>query len=392
MRVWRGRMNYKKWLAVSVMCAVAATGVLAGGCGKQQAAQTAQAVKVSTFRPFTSDTPIVYEYTGTVAALQEVPVRSRVSGTVMEKYIDGGETVTEGQPLYRIDTRQYASNLASAKANQAQCGATWQNAVSDLARYEQLIAVDGISRQTYESQQALVEQYRAAYDAAGAQVEIAQNDLDDTIVRAPFNGKLSLDDVNIGTYSTAGNTPLVTISSTDPVYVQFDMSETEYLEMARKGNGVDKWGNNLKLRLSDGSLYGETGRIVQVNPGLTSGQLTMKAEFANPDGLLVPGMYGTIVSDAEIAKDSLLIPTQALIPLLDKNMVDVVVDNKVTQKAIQIGGTYGNYTVVTGGLSMDDVVIVEGQGKVTVGQAVEGEEMTREQLDKQVSERNTGAE
>ena len=76
-------MNYKKWLAVSVMCAVAATGVLAGGCGKQQAAQTAQAVKVSTFRPFTSDTPIVYEYTGTVAALQEVPVRSRVSGTVM---------------------------------------------------------------------------------------------------------------------------------------------------------------------------------------------------------------------------------------------------------------------------------------------------------------------
>ena len=104
-------MKYKKWLAVSVLCAVAVTGVFTGGCGKQQAAQNAQATKVTTFRPFTSDTPIVYEYTGTVAALQEVPVRARVSGTIMEKYINGGDTVTEGQPLYRIDTRQYESAL-----------------------------------------------------------------------------------------------------------------------------------------------------------------------------------------------------------------------------------------------------------------------------------------
>ena len=384
-------MKYKKWLAVSALCALAATSAFVGGCGSQQGAQQAQATKVSTFRPFTSDTPIVYEYTGTVAALQEVPVRARVSGTIMAKYIQGGETVTAGQPLYLIDTRQYESDLANAEAQQAQAGASYQNALADLSRYEQLIAIDGISRQTYDTQRSLADQYLASYNAAGAQVKIAQDNLDDTIVRAPFNGKLSLDDVNIGTYATAGNTALVTISSTDPVYVQFDMSETEYLEMAKKGNGVDKWGDHLKLRLSDGSIYGETGRIVQVNPGLTSGQLTMKAEFANPDNLLVPGMYGTIVSDAEIAKDSLLIPTQALIPLLDKNMVDVVVDNKVTQKAIQIGGTYGNYTVVTGGLSMDDVIIVEGQGKVTVGQAVEGEEMTRQQLDEQVAQRDTGA-
>lgn len=384
-------MKYRKWLAVSVLCAAAATGVLMGGCGKQQAQQAPQAVKVTTFRPFTSDTPIVYEYTGTVAALQEVPVRARVSGTIMEKYFRGGETVTEGQPLYRIDTRQYEANLANAMANQAQCGATYQNSLADLARYEQLIAIDGISRQTYDTQKSMTEQYLAAYNAAGAQVKIAQDDLDDTIVRAPFAGKLSMDDVNIGTYATAGSTSLVTISSTDPVYVQFDMSETEYLEMARKNVDMNTWGSGLKLRLSDGSMYEGTGRIVEISPGLTSGQLSMKAEFENPSGLLVPGMYGTIVSDTEIAADSLLIPTQALIPLLDKNMVDVVVDNKVTQKAIEIGGTYGNYTVVTGGLSADDEIIVEGQGKVTVGQAVSGEEISREKLDEQIAARDTGA-
>lgn len=378
-------MKYKKWLAVSVLCAVAVTGVFTGGCGKQQAAQNAQATKVTTFRPFTSDTPIVYEYTGTVAALQEVPVRARVSGTIMEKYINGGDTVTEGQPLYRIDTRQYESALASARANQAQCGATYQNSLSDLARYDQLVAIDGISRQMYDTQKSLTEQYLAAYNAAGAQVQLAQDNLDDTIVRAPFNGKLSLDDVNIGTYATAGNTSLVTISSTDPIYITFDMSETEYLQMSRKNVNMSVWGNDLKLRLSDGSIYGSTGHIVQVSPGLTSGQLSLKAEFANPDGLLVPGMYGTIVSDTEIAANSLLIPTQALIPLLNKNMVDVVVDNKVMQKAVEVGGTYGNYTVITGGLSTDDVIIVEGQGKVTVGQPVAGEEISREKLEEQIA-------
>lgn len=384
-------MNRKKLAVAALLLAVAGTGIFVGGCGQQKGAQQAQATKVTTFKPFTSDTPIVYEYTGSVAAQQEVPVRSRVSGTVMEKYISGGETVTEGQPLYKLDTRQYESALASAQAAQAQSGATYQNALDNLSRYEQLIASDAISRQTYDNQQSAADQYRAAYDAAGAQVQIAADNLADTIVRAPFSGKLSMDDVNIGTYATAGNTSLVTISSTDPVYVQFDMSETEYLAMAKKNVNAENWGSNLKLRLSDGSLYGETGHVVQVNPGLTSGQLTLKASFANPDGLLVPGMYASIVSDTEIAANSILVPTQAIVQLLDKNLVDVIEDNKVVQKPIEIGGTYGIYTIVTKGLSTDDVVIVEGQGKVRVGQQVVGEEIAKDALEQQAASRSTGA-
>lgn len=384
-------MNRKKWIAAALLCAAAATGVFVGGCGQQKAASQPQATKVTTFKPFTSDTPIVYEYTGSVTAQQEVPVRSRVSGTVMEKYISGGETVVEGQPLYKLDTRQYESALASAQAAQAQSGATYQNALENLSRYEQLIASDAISRQTYDNQQSAANQYRAAYDAAGAQVQIAENNLSDTVVRAPFSGKLSMDDVNIGTYATAGNTALVTISSTDPVYVQFDMSETEYLAMAKKNTSADTWGQNLKLRLSDGSIYSEPGHVVQVNPGLTSGQLTLKAAFANPNGLLVPGMYGSIVSDTEITTGSILVPTQAIVQLLDKNLVDVVEDNKVVQKPIELGGTYGIYTIVTKGLTTNDVVIVEGQGKVRVGQPVVGEETSKDALEQQAKSRSTGA-
>ena len=378
-------MRYKKF-AAAVMAAgfLLSGGVFLGGCGSsQQAAGQKQTIKVSTFKPFKSDTPIMREYTGSIMALQEVPVRSKVSGTVMEKYITGGQQVTEGQPLYRLDTRNYNSQLANAQAQAAQASANYENAATDLARYDQLIAAGAISQKVYDNQKAAVDAYKGAVDAAEAQVAIASTNLGDTIVNAPFNGKLSMDDVNIGTFATAGTTSLVTISSSDPIYVQFDMSENEYLSLNKSHDGQDPsgLGNSLKLRLSDGSIYGETGKIVQVNPSMSGGQLSMKASFPNPDNLLVPGMYAAVVSDNEIAKGSLLIPTKALVQLLNKDIVDVVVDGKIAQKAVKVGGTYGIYTIIESGLDENDVIVVDGQNKVQVGQAVDTEETTKDKLE-----------
>lgn len=378
-------MKYRK-LAAAVMAAglLLSGGVFLGGCGSsQQAAGQKQAIKVSTFKPFKSDTPIMREYTGSIMALQEVPVRSKVSGTVMEKYISGGEQVTQGQPLYRLDTRNYSSQLATAQAQAAQAAANYENAASDLARYDQLIASGAISQKVYDNQKAAAEAYKGAMEAAQAQVDIASTNLGDTVVTAPFNGKLSMDDVNIGTFATAGTTSLVTISSSDPIYVQFDMSENEYLALNKNhdGNGTAGLGDNLKIRLSDGSIYGHTGKIVQVNPNMNGGQLSMKAAFPNPGNLLVPGMYASVVSDNEIAKGSLLIPTKALVQLLNKDIVDVVVDGKIAQKSVKVGGTYGIYTIIESGLDENDVIVVDGQNKVQVGQAVEPEETTKNKLE-----------
>lgn len=381
-------MRYKKF-AAAVMAAgfLLSGGVFLGGCGSsQQAAGQKQAIKVTTFKPFKSDTPIMREYTGSIMALQEVPVRAKVSGTVMEKYITGGQQVTEGQPLYRLDTRNYNSQLANAQAQAAQAAANYENAATDLARYDQLIAAGAISQKVYDNQKAVADAYKGAMDAAQAQVDIASTNLSDTIVTAPFNGKLSMDDVNIGTFATAGTTALVTISSSDPIYVQFDMSENEYLSLNKDKNGTGRLGDALKLRLSDGSIYGETGKIVQVNPNLSGGQLSMKAAFPNPDNLLVPGMYAAVVSDNEIAKGSLLIPTKALVQLLNKDIVDVVVDGKITQKAVKTGGTYGIYTIIESGLDENDVIVVDGQNKVQVGQAVAPEETTKEKLEQDAAD------
>lgn len=380
-------MNYRKWLAATAAAAVLTVGLLSG-CGSDQQ-QAMPNAKVDTFKVFTSDTPIQRQYTGTVEALQEVPVKAKVSGAVTEKYVSGGERVTAGQPLYRLDTRTYRSNLASAQADAARAAATYQNAQTDLARYEKLIAGGAISRQVYDTQKAAVSEYKSAVNAAQAQVQIARDNLNDTIVTAPFTGTLSMDDVNVGTYATAGTTPLVTISSSDPLYVQFDMSEAEYLNLVREHGGTSALGDSLKLQLSDGSEYGYTGKIVQINPSMNGGQISFKAAFPNPGNLLMPGMFTTVVSDSQVAANSLLVPTQAIIPLLDKNMVDVVVGGKVVQKPVNVIGTYGLYSIISSGLNPGDEVIVAGQAKVVSGQAVQAVEVTKATLEKQAKEAMT---
>ena len=380
-------MNYRKWLAATAAAAVLTAGLLSA-CGSDQQ-QAMPNAKVDTFKVFTSDTPIQRQYTGTVEALQEVPVKAKVSGTVTEKYVSGGERVTAGQPLYRLDTRTYRSNLASAQADAARAAATYQNAQTDLARYEKLIAGGAISRQVYDTQKAAVSEYKSAVNAAQAQVQIARDNLNDTIVTAPFTGTLSMDDVNVGTYATAGTTPLVTISSSDPLYVQFDMSEAEYLNLVREHGGTSALGDSLKLQLSDGSEYGYTGKIVQINPSMNGGQISFKAAFPNPGNLLMPGMFTTVVSDSQVAANSLLVPMHAIIPLLDKYMGDVVVGGKVVQKPVNVIGTYGLYSIISSGLNPGDEVIVAGQAKVVSGQAVQAVEVTKATLEKQAKEAMT---
>lgn len=376
-------MKYKKILPVVLSGSLILSAGILSGCGSapRSGQSQPQTVKVNTLNPFRSDTPIMREYSGTVVALQELPVRAKVSGTVIEKYIQGGEQVVTGQPLYRIDTRAYSSAFAAAQANAAQAEAVYENAKSDLSRYEMLVQSGAVSKQVYERQKSATESYRAAYEAARSQVQMASDNLGDTIVTAPFSGTLSMDDVNVGTFVTAGQTPMVTISSTDPLYVQFDMSESEYLQLKREKSGTGTLGNHLKLRLSDGSIYEETGSIVQVSPGLSGGQLTMKASFANPRSILVPGMYATVISDAEVSKDSILVPTKAILQLLNKDILDVVVDGKVQQKSVKVGATYGIYSIIENGITENDEIIVEGQNKVQVGQAVDPMKITKEQME-----------
>lgn len=361
----------KKPIALVLALALAASALLAG-CGGQKQQAAGGAAQVKAMKVLQQDTPVVSEYAGQIAGKDEVKVQSKVSGRVVEKYFHGGDFVQAGQPLYRIDSRQYESAVLQAQATLAQSQATLANAQTDLGRDQELLASDAISEQQVTTQQANVNAYSAAAAANQALLQKAQQDLSDTVVYAPMSGQVSVDDVAVGTFATAGNTNLVTIGTTDPVFVTFSISETEYLKFRNiqqmqngSGNGI-----TVAIKLSDGTTYPLDGRIVQADRALTqnSGTLTVKALFGNPDGLLLPGMFARVKLTGETVPNAILVPQRAVQQLLDKTFVMVVgADGKSEARKIELGQQVGSYYIVKSGLSAEDTVIVEGLSSLTEG-------------------------
>jgi membrane fusion protein (multidrug efflux system) len=361
----------KKPIALMLALALAASALLAG-CGGQKQQAAGGAAQVKAMKVLQQDTPVVSEYAGQIAGKDEVKVQSKVSGRVVEKYFHGGDFVQAGQPLYRIDSRQYESAVLQAQATLAQSQATLANAQTDLGRDQELLASDAISEQQVTTQQANVNAYSAAAAANQALLQKAQQDLSDTVVYAPMSGQVSVDDVAVGTFATAGNTNLVTIGTTDPVFVTFSISETEYLKFRNiqqmqngSGNGI-----TVAIKLSDGTTYPLDGRIVQADRALTqnSGTLTVKALFGNPDGLLLPGMFARVKLTGETVPNAILVPQRAVQQLLDKTFVMVVgADGKSEARKIELGQQVGSYYIVKSGLSAEDTVIVEGLSSLTEG-------------------------
>ncbi|WP_432646689.1 efflux RND transporter periplasmic adaptor subunit [Mitsuokella sp.] len=362
----------KKPLAIMLTLALSASVLLAGcGSSKQQAASNATQVKA--MKVLQQDAPITSEYAGQVVGKDEVKVQSKVSGKIVEKYFHGGEHVDAGQPLYRIDSRQYESAVLQAQANLAQSQATLSNAQTDLYRDQELLNSDAISEQTVTTQQANVNAYSAAAAANQALVQKAQQDLDDTVIYAPMSGQVSVDDVAVGTFATAGNTNLVTIGTVDPVFVQFSISEAEYLKfrnIQQMQSGSDRGPLDVTVRLSDGTMYPLDGRIVQADRALAqnTGTLSIKALFPNPNGLLLPGMFARVRLTGETVPNAILVPQRAVQQLLDKSFVMVVGDDgKSESRAVTLGQQVGSYYIVKDGLSANDTVIVEGLSSLTEG-------------------------
>ncbi|WP_183862026.1 efflux RND transporter periplasmic adaptor subunit [Pectinatus brassicae] len=372
----------KSWRKFVGACTLLmAVPMIFAGCGanKQQAAG---AVQVKTMAAIQQNTPLSFEYAGTVKGTNEVSVQSRVSGSVVAKYIHGGEQVTAGQALYKVDDGNYINSLNQAKANLAQAQATLSNAQQDLSRYAQLVNNNAISEQTYTNQQQTVASYQAAVEADEALVDTAKKNYNDTIVRAPISGRLDVNDVATGTYATGGSTTLVTLGAVDPVYVQFSLSENEYLKFNQVFNG-QFIGTAVNIVLSDGSKYPIAGKVAQVDRSMTdnTGTLTVKAVFDNPNTLLLPGMFARVELTGETVPNAILVPQRAVQQVLDKSFVMVVgADNKTISRAVKLGEKIGSYQIIESGIKAGDKVIVEGLTKVRDGVLVNPTMTTAKEL------------
>lgn len=362
---------------------------LTAGCGTT--AQKSNAVSVKTMKVLQQDVSVSYDYSGEVQSTDAVAIKPRVSGSIVEKYFTSGQAVQKGQPLYKIDDRQYSSQVLSARSNVDKARTAYNNSLIDLQRYEKLEASGAIAEQTLTTQRATVETNRSEYEDMQALLQEAEENLDDTVVRSPMSGKLSVDDVAAGTYVTSGSTQLVSVGTINPVYVSFSVSENEFLnfrENGRKPKESDAASSEFvpptaTLTLSNGSKYAETSTTYIADRQLnqSTGTLTVKDLFNNDNHLLLPGMFAKITIEGQPQKDALLVPQRAVQQVLNKSFVIVVgPDNKSVSKIVELGDEVGSYYVVKSGLTKDDNVVVEGLTNLKEGQALNPTETNAQEL------------
>ena len=347
------------------------------GCGQNQSVQQISASKVKIMKVIQTDVPITYKYSGEVIGKGEVKVQSKIAGKIVEKYIHGGQTVTEGQALYKIDSRQYEATILQAQAQLAKAQTNLNNALTELDRNERLFDAGAISEQVLSNQRANCKALSADVAANEAMLIKAQEDLVDTIVYAPMSGRLAIDDIPIGTYVNPGNTTLVTIGSVDPIFVQFSISESEYLKFMnaearqeraeQRANQTNSSRPIITLNLADDTVYPYDGRFAEVDRSLeaNTGTLTFRTLFDNPDNILKPGMFAKISIEGITIPNAILVPERAVQQLLGESFVLIAnAENKSEVRTVKLGEKIGSYYVVTEGLKANDMVIVEGLTKL----------------------------
>ena len=378
----------KKRRTGAFLAAAAAVLVLLGGCGgeDQQKKGAMNASQVKVMNVIKQDTPLTTEFAGQIVGKDEVKVQSKVSGKIVEKYVRGGQFVEAGQPLYKIDSRQYESAVLQARANLAQSEANYTDAFQDLQRYQQLYESDAIAEQQVSNQQSKVDAYYAAAASNSALLRKAQEDLDDTVVYAPITGQLSIDDVAVGTYASPGVTTLVTIGSSDPIYAQFSVSETEFMKfmnIQQVQQSAAPGPIDVSLTLSDGSMYPYLGDIVETDRALTqnTGSLTIKAIFPNPEGMLLPGMFARVKLSGMVIQGAILVPQRAVQQLLGKSFVMVVGEgNKSEARTVELGDQVGSFYIIKSGITANDRVVVEGLTNLQEGKDLAITTVTPEEM------------
>lgn len=359
---------------VAILTAIA---VLAG-CSKTttEAPRTQQVAEVGVFKVAQEALQITTELPGRTAAYQVAEVRPQVSGLIKKRLFVEGADVKAGVPLYQIDAATYQASYNAAKASLSKARANLLTAAPKVARYKELLAIEGVSRQDYEDALAAHEQAKADVESAAAALEQAKINLDYTHVDAPISGRISRSTVTPGALVTANQAAaLTTVQQLDPIYVDVTQSSEDMLRLKREieSGGLKKNGGQAKvtLLLSDGSKYAEAGKLqfsdVSVDPG--TGNVTLRALFPNPKHDLLPGMFVRAVIESGVDEHAIAVPQQGVTrnPKGEATALVLNKEGKVEQRILVTGGTLGAKWLVKSGLNEGDLLIVEGVQKVKPG-------------------------
>jgi len=325
------------------------------------------------------DVPITNDLPGRIAATRVAEVRPRVSGIVVERVFEQGSQVKEGDVLYRIDPAPFQVQVDSAEATLRRAKAVQTQARVDSERQEQLKKSNVASAQAYDDAIAKLAQADADVAIAQAGLETARLNLQYADVKAPISGRIGRALITEGALVSAGGTEnLATIQQLDPVYADFTQSATDLIRLRKAlQDGALMADNNsadVKLMLDDGTEYPHPGKLLFSEAAVdeTTGQVTLRGEFPNPDGDLLPGMYVRVLIEQGIEKGAVLVPQQAVQRDSSGGALVYVVsaDNKAGIRNVRVGRASGTRWVITDGLKGGEKIIVEGFQKVQPGAEV----------------------
>ena len=368
---------------------VTLTGVLAcmlitTGCKQQSSvggpppAGTPPEVGVVTIT--TAPVTLTMELPGRISPHLLAEVRPQVGGIIQKRLFTEGSDVKAGQVLYQIDPATYQAAYASAKAALARAEANLTSVRLKAERFRELATIKAVSQQDYDDASSMLKQAEADVAANQAAVDAARINLDYTSVKAAISGRIGRSTVTDGALVTASQTaPMATIQQLDPVYVDVTQSSAELLRLKRnlasgeiKGKEADQ--AKVKLLLEDGSSYPQEGvlKFSEVTVVQSTGSVTLRALFPNPDQLLLPGMFVRAIIQEGVSEQAIMVPQRGVSRNQKGEAMAMVVgaEEKVEPRVIKVSRTVGDNWLVSEGLKTGDRVIVEGIQKARPGTPV----------------------
>jgi membrane fusion protein, multidrug efflux system len=326
--------------------------------------------------PYTvqSENVVYYDtYPGTAVAPDEVQLRSEVSGFVTGIYFKEGSRVTKGMKLYEIDRRKYQAAFEEAKASVDIANANLLKAQRDADRYKNLDKQNAIAQQTLDDALTSLENARLQVKSAKASLLNAETDFNYSLIIAPFTGSIGFSLVKPGAFVTAGQTLLNTISSDNPIAIDFILDEKSLPYMLTLQT-VKKTlqDSTFRLSLPDNSEYKYNGELSIIDRAIDpqTGTIKIRTVFPNPEMSLRPGMNCRI---KVLNKDSGMevnIPAKAIVEQMGEYFVYLIENNVVKQKRVSLGPNHGEMVVVKSGLSPGETIVLEGIQKVREGSTV----------------------
>ncbi len=309
------------------------------------------------------------QFAGTVVALNSVELRSQVMGFITGIYFKEGEVVPKGKTLYEIDRRLYEAAYQQAQANLLSTQASYVRAQKDADRYTQLAKQDAVARQILDNAIATLETSRSQVAAATAAVSSARTNLGFSIIKAPFTGRIGISQVRLGAQVAAGSTLLNTISSENPIAVDFVVDEGHIDRFIKLQNKALKQDSTFKVQLPGGQNYNHPGKISVIDRGVNNqtGTIRVRIRFPNPQNELVDGMSCVLNVLNTASGNQLVIPFKAVVEQMGEYFVFVAQDTIAKQHKIKIGPKVSSNIVVLSGIKEGDKIITDGLQKLRDG-------------------------